>query len=87
MSGSPKKKRPALASKPGVRLIAAAQYAALALLQGRRSAIRLCVSRDSRITNRNLGGNNGRSALTGDLYCLRCADFPLQLLLSLDETR
>ena len=31
------------------------------------------------------GGNNGRSALTGELFCLRCADYPRQLLLALGK--
>jgi len=27
-----------------------------------------------RVDNSNLGGNSGNSALTGPLFCLRCAD-------------
>ena len=49
----------------------------------RRAVIRRGVSCDSRISNRNLGGNDGRSALTGPVWCLRCADFPQQFLLTL----
>ena len=45
--------------------------------RGKRS----CVSCGRRITNRNLGGDDGRSALSGPLWCLRCADYASQLLL------
>ena len=58
-------------------------YRVLAFLQPRRPIVRRCVSCDSRITNRNLGGNDGRSALTGLVWCLRCADYSQQLLLAL----
>ena len=34
------------------------------------------------VNNQNLGGYNGRSALSGFLYCERCADSPPQRLLS-----
>jgi hypothetical protein len=37
-----------------------------------------CVVCGSHVTNRNLGGNDGRSALSGNLWCLRCADYPRQ---------
>ena len=53
---------------------------------GRRAAIRRCTACDSRMTKRNLGGNDGRSALTGSVYCLRCADFPEQRLLAVGGT-
>ena len=49
--------------------------------------IRRCVCCNTHITNINLGGNNGRSPLTGDLYCLRCADFPMQQFLKLGGER
>jgi hypothetical protein len=50
----------------------------------RRSAvIRRCVACDSRVTAQNLGGNDGRSALTGPTWCYRCADKPCQLVLRL----
>jgi hypothetical protein len=48
----------------------------------RRTATRQCVSCGSRVTNRNLGGNHGRSALSSDLWCLQCADYPRQLVLN-----
>ena len=41
---------------------------------------RRCVSCGRRITNRNLGGNDRRSALSGPLWRLSCADYPNQLL-------
>ena len=40
----------------------------------RRAATRRCVACGSRVTNRNLGGNDGRSALSGPVWCLSCAD-------------
>ena len=49
--------------------------------------IRRCVCCNTHITNINLGGNDGNSPLTGDLYCLRCADFPIQRLLNLGGER
>ena len=60
-------------------------YRLLVSLQARRVVVRRCVSCDSRVTNQNLGGFGGRSALTGPVWCLRCADFPSQLLLRLGE--
>lgn len=36
--------------------------------------LRRCVGCGAHVTNENLGGYNGRSALTGDLFCLSCAD-------------
>jgi hypothetical protein len=43
---------------------------------------RRCVACDSRVTNRSLGGNDGRSALTGPIWCLDCADYARQLVLN-----
>ena len=39
-----------------------------------RRAIRRCVACGCRVTNRNLGGYDGRSALSADLWCYSCAD-------------
>jgi hypothetical protein len=36
--------------------------------------LRRCVVCGVHVTNSNLGGYNGRSALAGDLFCLSCAD-------------
>lgn len=51
-------------------------YYVLTFLQRTRVPPRRCVSCYSQITNRNLGGYDGRSASTGEVYCLRCADGP-----------
>ena len=48
-----------------------------------QARVRHCVACDSPVRNKNLGGNDGRSALTGPAWCLRCADCPQQLLLRL----
>ena len=56
-------------------------YQAVALLQGQKlkfvaseTELRCCVECGVRVTNQNLGGHHGRSALSGDLWCLSCAD-------------
>jgi len=38
--------------------------------------VRLCTACGCRVSNRNLGGYDGRSALTGSLWCYGCADSP-----------
>jgi hypothetical protein len=43
---------------------------------------RSCIACDTPVTNRNLGGFDGNSALSGPLWCQRCADYPVQLLLN-----
>jgi hypothetical protein len=43
---------------------------------------RRCIACGLVVTNRNLGGFDGRSASTGVLRCDRCADYPRQLLLN-----
>lgn len=80
----PRKKRARgeLASKTArkrTELVAA--YRLLVFLQPFKAKGRRCVSCDSRVTNRNLGGHDGRSAVTGPVWCLDCADYPQQLLL------
>jgi len=69
-----------------VSIIRLQQTCDLSLARGvfrpRRSPVRRCVACGARVTNRNLGGNNGRSALSGPLWCLQCADRPQQLLLT-----
>ena len=52
------------------------------VLNRRRAATRRCVSCHSGVTNRNVGGNDGRSALTGPIWCLDCADHARQLVLN-----
>ena len=36
--------------------------------------LRRCVACGAHVTNSNLGGYSGRSALSGNLWCLACAD-------------
>jgi hypothetical protein len=43
-------------------------------LSAHESPLRQCVVCHVPVTNQNLGGYNGRSALSGDLFCLSCAD-------------
>jgi len=50
-----------------------------------RARVRHCVACDSPVRNKNLGGSDGRSALTGPLWCYDCADYPRQLLLALGK--
>ena len=40
----------------------------------KRDDKRECVCCGVPVTNRNLGGHSGKSALTGSLLCLRCED-------------
>ena len=48
-----------------------------------KQPLRRCVACDKPVTNRNLGGYDGRSALSGPLWCINCADLPQQRLLNL----
>jgi hypothetical protein len=43
-------------------------------LTARQLHLRFCVGCGTRVTNKNVGGFTGRSALTGRLFCLDCAD-------------
>jgi hypothetical protein len=43
-------------------------------LTARRLHLRYCAQCGERVTNRNVGGFEGKSALTGQLYCDLCAD-------------
>jgi hypothetical protein len=47
----------------------------------RKMRVRRCVACDAKVTNQNLGGYSGKSALTGELWCERCSDYPSQLVL------
>jgi hypothetical protein len=73
----------ALLHAPVLKLQSLRAYHLLVRAQVRRALIRRCVSCDSRLTNQNLGGNDGRSALTDPTWCYRCADKPCQLVLRL----
>jgi len=54
-------------------------------LVSRRKHRRACVACGSAVTNRNLGGFDGRSALSGHLWCEDCADSPRQLVLRVER--
>jgi len=43
-------------------------------LTARQLHLRYCARCGERVTNANVGGYEGKSALTGRLYCLLCAD-------------
>lgn len=43
-------------------------------LTARRLHLRYCAKCGERVTNENVGGYEGRSALTGRLFCTLCAD-------------
>jgi formylmethanofuran dehydrogenase subunit E len=43
-------------------------------LTARQLQWRYCARCGERVTNANVGGYEGRSALTGRLFCLACAD-------------
>jgi hypothetical protein len=47
----------------------------------RHDATRRCVSCGRFVGDGNLGGHDGRSALTGPVWCLSCADYARQLQL------
>jgi hypothetical protein len=83
MKSPPKEKRGCNTALKTAELTVA--YRLLAFLQAskRPPVTRRCVSCDSRVTNANLGGHSEGSALSGLLWCDRCADFPQQLLLNL----
>jgi hypothetical protein len=68
-----------IAGAAKLRLLAA--YRFLLIAQPRR-AVRQCVACGTRVTNRSLGGWSGRSAMTGGLWCVECADYSRQLLIN-----
>jgi hypothetical protein len=80
MSAPPsKEKAGAFRYRPVERLLPAYQTVALQQAQkqkffGRKTKLRRCVICKAEVTNQNLGGYDGRSALTANLYCLACAD-------------
>jgi hypothetical protein len=87
---SPPKETGALLHAPKAPTQLYRTYAFLLTLQpfrGRKAPIRRGVSCDACVTNRTLGDYSGRSALSGRLWCKRCADFPRQLLLSFGGAR
>jgi hypothetical protein len=60
----PGKGKSALLHAPIPKLKLRTTYCFLTLVQGRKGVVRRCVSCDSRVTNQNLGGFGGRSALS-----------------------
>jgi hypothetical protein len=87
MTGSPKKKRgPAKTALQRLNLLERT-ICGVFLQRIMPHKTRRCAACSSRVTNRHLGGCNGHSALTGNLYCLRCADVPIQQLLRLGGER
>jgi hypothetical protein len=77
-----KKRRPAETALPNVELQGPYHWALLLQAFRPTPARRRCVACDARVTNSNLGGADGKSALTGPLWCRLCADLPRQLLLN-----
>ena len=82
MSGPLGDGKGALLHAPIPKLRLGTTYCSLSLAQVRRVVIRRCTSCDSRITNRNLGRHDGRSALSGPLWCYDCADLAPHLLIN-----
>ena len=84
--GPPEQKR-ARAKSAFRELRLRSRYHSPLLLQAfaSRSRRRRCVACEERVTNKNLGGNDGRSALIGSVWCYECADWPQQLLLRLED--
>ena len=60
--------RPPVKDRAGARLLPEQKFFAP------ETELRRCVVCGAHVTNENLGGYNGPSALTGDLFCLSCAD-------------
>ncbi len=83
MNAPPENEKGALLHAPIPKLKLRTTYCFLGAVQVRRVVIRRCISCDSRVTNRNLGGYDGRFALSGPLWCYDCADLPKQLILPL----
>jgi hypothetical protein len=59
--------RPPVKEKASARLLPKQKLLAAETVRG-------CVVCGAHVTNDNLGGYSGRSALGGDLWCLSCAD-------------
>jgi hypothetical protein len=77
-----KKRRPAETALPNVKLHGSYHWALFLQAFRQKPATRRCVACDVRVTNSNLGGSDGRSALSGPLWCRLCADLPRHLLLN-----
>jgi hypothetical protein len=71
--GAPKAER-ALCGRALRKLKLRRAHCVLSFLQIGKIEIRRCISCDTPVTNRNLGGHARKSALAGLLWCQRCAD-------------
>ena len=80
-----KKRRPAKTALSNVKLQGSYHWALLLQVFRPTPATRRCVACDVRVTNSNLGGADGKSALSGPLWCRLCADLPGQLLLNFNR--
>ena len=82
MQTQKKKRRPAKTAFRNVEQRGSYHWALLLQAFRPTPATRRCVACNVRVTNSNLGGADGKSALTGPLWCRLCADSPCQLLLN-----
>jgi hypothetical protein len=71
--GPPKKKRGLFGTALKTANVLAT-YRVADYSQVEKQQLRNCVACGSPVSNRNLGGFAGRSALSGKLFCLACAD-------------
>jgi hypothetical protein len=62
-----------MSARPSAKDRASARLLAEQKLFAPGTEMRRCVVCGRTVTNQNLGGYNGRSALSGDLWCLSCA--------------
>jgi hypothetical protein len=72
MNAPPKKRAAGLEPPKAAELLR--PYAGFGFLQPGRLLPRQCVGCGCWVSNQNLGGYNGRSALIGALWCCECAD-------------
>jgi hypothetical protein len=71
--GPPGNEKSALLHAPKVAELLRS-YSGFGFLQPAKIPVRRCVACGSRVTNQSLGGHDGRSALSGSLWCYDCAD-------------
>jgi hypothetical protein len=63
-----------MSARPPVKDRASARLLVKQNVFAAETELRRCVVCGAHVTNDNLGGYSGRSALGGDLWCLSCAD-------------
>ena len=78
---SPPKEKRGLGTALATTNLTTAYHLALALQRRGRGMKRKCVACDVPVTNRNLGGHDGRP-FSNRVWCQRCTDYPAQLLLT-----